>query len=133
MADELLYVSVEDVKNRWLDALGPLPASDQQLLTLIEDAEGMILEAFPDIPARITDKRLRKSTVVRVASRMVLRVLRNPDGTRTVQESAGGVLQSRTTSGDILGEVYLTDQDRSELADRGRAQKGVRFLTPRAG
>lgn len=126
MAGEL--VTADDVKARWLTSLGPIPATDEELATLAEDAEGLILDEFPDIPERITDGRMKKATVVRVAARMVLRLLRNPEGTRTVQESAGEFSQSRTSTGDILGEVYLSEQDRSELTDRTPAGR----RTPKA-
>lgn len=121
-------VTIQDIKNRWLDGLGDIPASDQQLETFVGDAEGMILDEFPDIPERIADGTMKKDTVVRVASRMVLRVLRNPSGARTVQESAGEFSQTHTVAGDTLGEVYLTAQDRDELSAARRRER----TTPKA-
>lgn len=123
MADPEPLLTPEDVTGRWLSSLGPFPASDAELKKHIEDAEGLILDEFPDIPQRITDKTLKKRTVVRVGARMVLRLLHNPDGARTTQESAGEFSQSRTVAGDTLGEVYLSEADRAELTDRSPATR----------
>lgn len=123
MADPEPLLTPEDVTGRWLSSLGPFPASDAELKKHLEDAEGLILDEFPDIPQRITDKTLKKRTVVRVGARMVLRLLHNPDGARTTQESAGEFSQSRTVAGDTLGEVYLSEADRAELTDRSPATR----------
>lgn len=116
--DTTQLLTAQDIKSRWIDALGPIPASDDQLSTLVAEAEGLMLDEFPDIPARIDKGTLKKRTVVRVGSRMVLRLLNNPDGSRTVQESAGEFSQSRTAAGDTLGEIYMSAHDRAELEDR---------------
>lgn len=114
-----------DVKGRWLSSLGPFPATDPELQRHVEDANGLILDEFPEIPARITEGTLKKSTVVRVGARMVMRLLHNPDGSRTTQESAGEFSQSRTVAGDTLGEIYLSPQDRDELTDRTPTQRAA--------
>lgn len=128
MAEDPSLLTTEDVKGRWLASMGPFPATDTELAEHVEDAEGLILDEFPDIPDRIAKGTLKKKTVVRVGARMVLRLLNNPTGARTEQESAGEFSQSRTVTGDILGEVYLSDRDRAELTDRSPATR----TTPKA-
>lgn len=128
MAEDPSLLTTDDVKGRWLSSMGPFPATDTELAEHVEDAEGLILDEFPDIPDRIAKGTLKKKTVVRVGARMVLRLLNNPTGARTEQESAGEFSQSRTVTGDILGEVYLSDRDRAELTDRSPATR----TTPKA-
>lgn len=128
MADDPTLLTPDDVKGRWLSSMGHFPATDAELSKHVQDAEGLILDAFPDIPKRIADGTLKKATVVRVGARMVLRLLNNPSGARTEQESAGEFSQSRTVTGDVLGEVYLSDRDRDELTDRNPPARA----TPRA-
>ncbi|MGO2312312.1 MAG: hypothetical protein ACTIA5_01435 [Brachybacterium tyrofermentans] len=123
MAEPAPLLSPDDVKGRWLSSQGPFPATDTELKGHVEDAEGLILDEFPDIPKRIEEGTLKKRTVVRVGARMVLRLLHNPDGARTTQESAGEFSQSRTIAGDTLGEIYLSEADRAELTDRSPATR----------
>lgn len=128
MAEPEQILAPQDVKSRWLSSMGPFPATDEELAGHVADAEGLILDEFPDIPDRIADGTLKKATVVRVGARMVLRLLNNPTGARTEQESAGEFSQSRTVTGDILGEIYLSDRDRAELTPREPSPRA----TPRA-
>lgn len=128
MADPEPLLTPADVKGRWLSSMGPFPATDSELEKHVADAEGLILNEFPDIPARIEKGTLKKSTVVRVGARMVLRLLNNPTGARTEQESAGEFSQSRTVTGDILGEVYLSDRDSAELTEKNPSPRA----TPKA-
>lgn len=134
MADDPELLTAGDVKKRWLSSMGPFPATDTELTEHVADANGLILDEFPDIPERISKGTLKKATVVRVGARMVLRLLNNPSGARTEQESAGEFSQSRTVTGDILGEVYLSERDRDELTDRdppARALPRAFTLMPR--
>lgn len=135
MADDTPFITADEVKGRWLKSQGEFPATDDQLQNLIADAQDAILREFPDILERIADPDdgLKMSTLKRVTARMVLRVLRNPDGARTVQESAGEFSQTRTVAGDYLGEIELTDQDRADLAARPatRATPKAFTLMPR--
>lgn len=118
-----MWATVPDVQARWLS--GDLPATTAQVQTLIDDAEDVVLTEYPSTPDRIADGTLRQATVVRVVARMVLRVLKNPEGLRTVQESTGTFTGSHTYAGDKPGEVYLTDDDRRDL--EGRKSRGAAF------
>lgn len=121
----LLWTEVSDVRERWL-GVTPLEATDAQISTLLEDAEDTILREFPDIEDRMTDpdNPLPARTVVKVAARMVIRHIRNPEGVRTTQETAGVFSESRTSGGTEPGAMYLTDDERNELAP---VRKGKAF------
>lgn len=113
-----MFATVEDIKSRWL--AGDPPATDAQLTVLIGDAEDIILGEYPMIEA----SGIPVNRIVRVVSRMINRVLRNPDGVRTVSEGTGPFQGSTTYGGDNPGELYLTDDDRRDLGGRrsgGRA------------
>jgi hypothetical protein len=118
-----MFATVVDVKSRWLT--GEVPATDAQILTLIGDAEDIILGEFPTIDADVASNVVPATRVVRVVARMIHRVLRNPEGVRTVQESTGPFGGSTTFGGDNPGELYLTDDDRRDIG--GRKTKGKAF------
>jgi len=118
-----MWATVDDIKARWLT--GEIPATDTQIATLIDDAEDKILTEFPKTPDNLASGVLREATVKRVVARMVSRVLRNPEGLRTVQMSTGPFSESTTHGGDNPGEVYLTDDDRRDLG--GLRTKGKAF------
>lgn len=118
-----MWATVEDIHARWLT--GEVPATDAQLATLIEDAEDIIASEYPRTETDVTLGVVPGARVVRVVSRMVNRVLRNPDGLRQVQDSTGPFSSSMTYGGDHPGELYLTDDDRRDLG--GRKAKGKAY------
>lgn len=118
-----MFATVQDVKSRWLT--GDVPATDAQILTLIGDAEDIILGEFPTIEADVSSGAVPTTRVVRVVSRMIHRVLRNPEGFRSVQETTGPFSGGTTFGGDNPGELYLTDDDRRDIG--GRKSKGKAF------
>jgi hypothetical protein len=122
-----VWATVQDVKARWLT--GEVPATDAQVQTLVDDAEDLVLSEFPGMETLVADGTVRQSTVVRVVSRMVLRVLRNPDGIRQIQETTGQFTGSQTYAGDNPGEVYLTDQDRRDLTGKRGARRAFTVST----
>lgn len=117
-----MWATVQDVSDRWLT--GELPATETQIQTLIDDAEDKILTEYPLTVENIAAGIIREGTVKRVVARMVLRVLRNPEGYRTTQTATGPFSESTTHAGDNPGEVYLSDDDRRDLGGaraKGRA------------
>lgn len=118
-----MFATVEDVKSRWLT--GTVPATDAQITTLIADAEDIILGEFPTLEADVTAGTVPATRIKRVVARMIHRVLRNPEGVRSVQESTGPFSGSTTYGGDNPGELYLTDDDRRDIG--GRKSKGRAF------
>lgn len=116
-----MWATVEDVRDRWLD--GELPYSDAQVQSLVDDAEDIILSEFPNLERSIAEGTVSAGRVIRVVSRMVVRVLKNPEGVRQRQETRGSFTGSVTYGGDNPGELFLSDDDRRELGGRaGRAR-----------
>lgn len=126
----LQWATTAAVRDRWI---GPGPdATDTQIATLLEDAESLIRREFPDIQERIDAGELEPRTVAAVAARAVIRVLRNPEGTRSTSEGAGPFQRQTTYAGDLPGELFLTDDDRAALGGT-KARRAFQIDgTPRA-
>lgn len=120
----MAWTTPQDVKDRYL--LGEVPVSDAQLAVLIGDAEDTIGSEFSDIQARVDALLLPLVRVQKVVARMVIRHVRNPEGIRQVSEGTGPFTGMRTYGGDEPGTMYLTDEDRAELAG---AKTGQRAFT----
>lgn len=115
-----MWAGADDVRARWVS--GDLPASDEVVDTLIADAEDALAAAIPGLPALIEGGTIPHDRAIRVVSRIVIRLLRNPDGVRTLQETTGQFSGSTTYAGDTLGEIVVTDADRRELLGKGTAR-----------
>lgn len=113
------WASVDDVRRR---LFGDDDFSDDQLMVLLEDAEDVMLRQLPRLAEWVTSGQVRERTVVRVAVRMVMRVLRNPDGIRSITDNTGPFGGSTTFAGDHPGELYLTEEDRKELTPATEGQ-----------
>lgn len=118
-----MLASVEDVRRRWMGAAWGF--TDEQVQALLTDAEDAVRAVVPSLDADIEAGKLPRERVVRVVCRVVLRVLRNPDGKRSTNVTTGPFSQNETYAGDNPGEVYLTDEDRRDL-------EGVRARRRRA-
>ena len=125
----MAWATVQDVRDRWLD--GDLPYTDGQLQTLIDDAEDVIAAEFRNLDQSIATGDVTVNRVVRVVSRMVNRVLRNPEGLRQRQETRGSFTGQVTYGGDNPGELFLSEDDRRDLG--GRAGRGRAFSFHPAG
>ncbi len=112
----LLWTEPSDVIDRWLN--GEIPATDAQIETFLGDAEDTILREYPDIPDRLaaTPATITLVRIKKVAARMVIRYLRNPEGLRTFVETTGPFTENATVAVGRPGEIYLTDEDRADLA-----------------
>lgn len=136
----MAWATAQDVRDRWVGPK-PFPAdvTDPKLVVLIEDVEDSILADYPDIQQRIDDyetppdppnpRAIPQSRVVKVVCRVILRHLRNPEGMRSVTHSAGVFSEAATHGGDEPGSLYLTDEDRSELAGLGSLGGGQKAFT----
>ncbi len=111
-----LWTDAGDVRDRWISD-SPLTATDAQIETLLLDVEDSILREFPDLPARINTEVFPLARVKRVAARVVIRHLLNPDGLRQTQDGAGPYQSGVTYGGNEPGSLALTDADRADLAD----------------
>lgn len=120
----------DEVKDRWL-LEEDFPVPDETLEKLIGDAEDTIEGEFPGLRDKVLrgDDQFPEHRVHKIVARMVLRLLRNPEGVRTIQESTGPWGGSTTLAGDDPGEMYLTDKDRKELRGE-RTRSGRAFTVP---
>lgn len=106
------WTSPQDVLDRWVG--GSAPTDLDLVQALINDAEAVILSEYPKIQQRINENELAVSTVVLVVSRMVTRLLRNPEGLTYWQQQTGPFGQGRTY-GEAT-DIWLSDNERSLLA-----------------
>lgn len=122
-----LWTEVADVRKRALGA--DADYGDEDIESLILDAEDIAQTAFPKLTAQVPNE-IPKLRVVRVVAGMVIRRLRNPDGIRTIQDSTGPLSGSTTFAGDAPGELRLTDQDRRDLTVGGGAGRRAFSVRP---
>ena len=108
-----MWATVDDVKTRYIG--GDLPASDAEIQVLVDDAEDIVLREIPDIVDLVASGEIPEARVRRVVAKMVIRVLRNPDGYRSTNLTSGPFSQGYTWAGDNPGELTLTDEDKDEL------------------
>lgn len=108
-----MLASVDDVRRRWMGSAWEF--TDDQVKALLDDAEDAVRSVVPTVDADMSLGVLPEARVTRVVCRVVLRVLRNPDGKRSTNVTTGPFSQNETYAGDNPGEVYLTDEDRRDL------------------
>lgn len=109
------WATPQDVKDRWL-LEEELPATDEQLIALIEDAEDTILGRVPDVQARIDAGLLPLRRVVKITAALVIEKVKNPRGTRQTNTTAGPYTESETFGGNNPGEMVLSDDQIRELS-----------------
>jgi hypothetical protein len=108
------WATPQDILDRWVGGNAP---TDTALLTaLISDAEAVILSEFPKIQDRITAETLAEPVVVMVVSRMVSRVLRNPDNVSYWQQQTGPFGQARNFGDSI--DIWLTAEEKEMLSSK---------------
>lgn len=125
-----MWASVDDVRRRWMGSSWDF--TDEQVQALLDDAEDAVRAAVPSVNADIAANVLPVERVTRVVCRVVLRVLRNPDGKRSTNVTTGPFSQNETYAGDNPGEVYLTDEDRRDL-EGSRARRRRAFTVMPGG
>lgn len=108
-----MWATVGDVKDRYIG--GDLPASDAEIQVLVDDAEDIIRREVPDVEDLIESGEIPENRVRRIVAKMVIRVLRNPDGYRSTNLTSGPFSQGYTWAGDNPGELTLTDEDKDDL------------------
>lgn len=106
-----IYASPEDIANRW-SGYDETTHSDLAV-TLIGDAEALILDRIPYLATRIANGVVSERTVTAVVADMVTRVLRNPEGFR--EETDGDYSYARPAASAGTGRVELTGHDLSRL------------------
>lgn len=112
------WADFDDVVGRWAGAGAP---TDEALVDeLIHDAEHVILAEYPRIQERIDAGTLDLSIVKFVVTRMVSRVLRNPDVVTYWQQNTGPFGQARNFGENV--DIWLTDNEKQLLAPNRRGK-----------
>lgn len=120
------WVTAQDVR----DAAYGLYISDDelaQLEKLVLRAERLIVSRVPNLEQRIADGRLSVDTVRGVVERMVLRVVRNPDGVQS--DSTGGV-STAFWRNSASGVIELLQEDLADLMPPTRRYGSMRVGLP---
>jgi len=126
------WATPQDIIDRWVG--NDVPTDTDLMEALIADAEAVILSEFPKIQERIDDEELSLSVVTLVVSRMVSRLLRNPENLTYWQQQTGPFGQARNY-GNGNGDIWLTENELSLLAPnkRGKAfevNQGYNAISP---
>jgi len=107
------WTTPQDIQDRWVG--NDIPTDTDLVQALINDAEAVILSEFPKIQDRIDDNELSLNVVVMVVSRMVTRLLRNPENLTYWQQQTGPFGQARNY-GTGNGDIWLTENELSLFA-----------------
>lgn len=113
------WATPQDIIDRWVG--NDVPTDVDLMTALIADAESVILAEFPLIQTRINDDELPLNTVIMVVSRMVTRLLRNPENLTYWQQQTGPFGQARNY-GSGNGDIWLSDNELSLLAPKRRGK-----------
>jgi hypothetical protein len=115
------WATPQDIKDRWVGS--DVPSDDDLIQALIDDAEAVIVSEFPKIQERIDDEELPLQIVILVVSRVVSRLLRNPENLSYWQQQTGPFMQSRNYLGSQT-DIWLNEK---ELALLSPSTKGKAF------
>lgn len=105
-------VTTDDIEHR----LGSLPAEEEVVSALIEDAWTMLLANVSTVEERLADETLSTDLVVLVVSAMVIRVLRNPDGYRSEKSDDYAYTRDDAVSS---GALYISAEEIALLTAPG--------------
>jgi len=127
------WATPQDIQDRWVG--NDAPTDTNLIQIIIDDAEAVVLNEFPKIQERIDNEELSLNVVVLVVSRMVSRLLRNPENLTYWQQQTGPFGQARNF-GSGNADIWLTDNELTLLspAKRGKAfevNQGYNAQSPR--
>lgn len=123
------WVTPQDIIDRWVG--GDAPTDLDLVQAIVDDAEAVILAEYPAIQGRIDDDKLSISVVKMVASRMVTRVLRNPENLSYWQQNTGPFGQGRNFGDNI--DIWMSTEEKNLLAPKSRGKAFELNLAPNAG
>jgi hypothetical protein len=113
------WATPQDILDRWVGS--DKPTDEDLIQALINDAESVILAEFPAIQTRIDDEELSLATVVMVVSRMVSRLLRNPEALTYLQQTTGPFGQARNY-GVGNADIWLSENELTLLSPKKRGK-----------
>ena len=114
----MAWTTFDDIVDRWI---GPGQPTDETLIeALISDAETVVLAEYPRIQERINDESLSINVVKLVVSRVVIRLLRNPESLTYWQQNTGPFGQGRSFG---TKDIWLSADEKMLLApgNKGKA------------
>jgi len=120
------WTSPQDILDRWVG--GGEPTDLDLIQSLINDAETLIVAEYPRIQERIDDNALPLGNVQLVVSRMVSRILRNPENLSYWQQQTGPFGQARNF-GEGNSDIWMTENEKKLLAPK---RNGKAFETDQA-
>lgn len=124
------WATPQDVLDRWVG--GGEPTDLDQIQALIDDAESVILAEYPKIQDRIDAATVPLSLVVMVVTRMVTRILRNPEGLTYWQQNTGPFGQGKNY-GTGNSDIWLSSEEKELLAPKRKGKAFEIDLAPNAG
>lgn len=113
------WATPQDILDRWVGS--DKPTDEDLIQALINDAESVILAEFPAIQTRIDNDELPLATVVMVVSRMVSRLLRNPENLSYYQQTTGPFGQARNYGAGNT-DIWLSDNELALLSPQKRGK-----------
>lgn len=122
-----MWTSVNDLIDAWVG--DNVPTNERLVTEWIGKAERLLRREFPTLQARIIAGQEPDllDTVKDVVVAMVTRVLRNPEGQRTFNKTAGPYSESVTYGGDMPGSLFLTEMERASLREPDLAGRGKAY------
>lgn len=120
------WTTPKDITDRWVGS--DIPNDEDLVQALINDAEAVILAEYPRINERITDGALPLANIQLVVSRMVSRILRNPENLSYWQQQTGPFGQARNF-GEGNADIWMSENEKKLLAPK---RNGKAFETDQA-
>lgn len=129
------WTSPEDVTDAWIGE--GAPAGVEKVQTWIDKAEREIRYRVATVQARIDAEAAEVpartdllETARDVVVAMVIRVFRNPEGIRQVNETTGPFTSSRTYGGDVPGGLGITDDELAKLQGARGGAFSISMIPP---
>jgi hypothetical protein len=113
------WTTPQDIQDRWVG--NDAPTDTDLIQIIIDDAEAVVLNEFPRIQERIDDAELSINVVILVVSRMVMRILRNPENLTYWQQTTGPFGQARNF-GNGNADIWLSDNELTLLSPKKRGK-----------
>lgn len=106
----MAYTTTADVEVR---LMRPLTTAETDAVgAWIDDLEAEIRQRIPDLADRITAGTVLVTTIKRVVSQAVIRVIRNPEGLRTVTTGIDDATETRTVDSSLSsGALFMTSDE----------------------
>lgn len=108
------WTTPQDILDRWVGE--DYPTDTDLIAALIQDAEAVIVSHYPRIGERIESDELPEDIVTMVTSRMVTRVLRNPEGLSSWQQTTGPFSQNRSFPQER--DIWITQDEKDLLSPK---------------